>query len=325
MTTRSFFLLGLLGGLAFQALVGVLAFVCAGRWDLPMFWAFFGVWLATMLVGALLADPDLARERVRPGPGGKDYGTTALLTAYWVGQPVLAGLDVGRFHWSDGVPLELQIVGLAVMTAALAVVVWAVAVNRFFSSVLRIQTDRGHHVISSGPYRYVRHPGYAAALSLGVAGGLALGSWLAALVGLLMIGPILRRTLQEDRMLHDQLEGYAAYAQRFVTGCFPECGERILHLAAAGGSVDNRNQADQLLIFTRGGPWKPHNANGGFASLSRWAAWRCWRSWGWGFWASGMSGAGGLPRATRFSLRCWPSSRGPRPRKWSARSAFRLK
>jgi protein-S-isoprenylcysteine O-methyltransferase Ste14 len=221
MTARSFSVLGLLGAIAFQALVGVLAFVCAGRWDLPMFWAFFGACLAAMLFGALLADPDLARERIKPRPGGKDYGTTALLTAYWVGQPALAGLDVGRFHWSDGVPLEVQIFALVVMTAALALLVWAVTVNRFFSSVLRIQTERGHHVINTGPYGYVRHPGYAAALFLGVAGGVTLGSWLAALVGLLMVGPLIRRTLQEDRMLHDQLEGYTTYAQQVRYRLFP--------------------------------------------------------------------------------------------------------
>ena len=179
-----------------------------------MFWAYLGVWLAQFLVGIFVADPTLAKERLRPGPGGKDYLTLVVVTPLWLGQHALAGLDVGRFHWSDGVPLAVQFIGLTAMAAAMAVTTWAVAVNRFFSSVIRIQTDRGHHLVTSGPYRYVRHPAYACAPFLMVGGGLALGSWLAALVGLLLVIPILIRAAREDRFLRDQLEGYAAYAEK---------------------------------------------------------------------------------------------------------------
>ena len=97
--------------------------------------------------------------------------------------------------------------------AALAVVVWAMAVNRFFSPVVRIQTDRGHHLITSGPYRYVRHPGYAGALLLFLGGGLTLGSWLALLLNLAMIPAMIRRTVIEDRCLWQELDGYAPYAE----------------------------------------------------------------------------------------------------------------
>jgi protein-S-isoprenylcysteine O-methyltransferase Ste14 len=139
----------------------------------------------------------------------------------WMGRYIVAGLDVGRFHWSDDVPLPVQAVALAVMAAALAFAVWAVAVNRFFSSVVRIQTDRGHHLITSGPYRFVRHPGYAAFTFIFAGGGLALGSWLAALIGLATFLPLLWRTVQEDRFLGEQLEGYAAYAQKVRYRLFP--------------------------------------------------------------------------------------------------------
>ncbi len=206
--------LGILGGMAFVALIGALLFGCAGRWDLPLFWAYLGAWTASVVVGAFVADPTLAKERLRPGPGGKDYLSALVIMPVWVGQHALAGLDVGRFHWSDSVPLALQVIGLLAMAAALAVVGWAVAVNRFFSSVIRIQTDRGHHLITSGPYRYVRHPAYACSPLLLIGAGLALGSWLATLLGLLMVLPLLWRTAQEDRILREQLEGYAAYAQK---------------------------------------------------------------------------------------------------------------
>jgi protein-S-isoprenylcysteine O-methyltransferase Ste14 len=127
---------------------------------------------------------------------------------------VVAGLDVGRFHWSDRVPLAVQLLGLVALAAAMAVMTWAVAVNRFFSSAIRIQIDRGHHLVMAGPYRYVRHPAYACAPFLVVGGGLALGSWLAALLGLIAFLPLLRRTAQEDRTLREQLDGYAEYARK---------------------------------------------------------------------------------------------------------------
>jgi protein-S-isoprenylcysteine O-methyltransferase Ste14 len=214
-------ILSILGGLALAAVIGAILFGSAGRWDLPLFWAYLGVWAAAHVVGGIVSDPTLTRERLRPGPGGKDYLSLIVVTPSWLGLHVVAGLDVGRFHWSDDVPLPLQLIALAVMAAALAVIVWALAVNRFFSSVVRIQSDRGHHVIIGGPYCFVRHPAYACVPFLFIGGGLALGSWLDALLSLLLLPWILRRTAQEDRTLREQLEGYAAYAQRVRYRLFP--------------------------------------------------------------------------------------------------------
>ncbi len=206
--------LGLVGGLGVLVLMGAVLFGCAGRWDLPMFWAYLGVWAAAMVIALLVIDEGLIKERTRPGPGGKDYATAMVLTPLWLGQNIAAALDVGRYHWSDSVPPVVQAIGLAAMVAGAAVLVWAEAVNRFFSPVIRIQTERGHHVITTGPYAYVRHPGYASSPFLFIGGGLVLGSWTAALIGLFLIVPLVIRTVREDRILHDQLEGYAAYAQK---------------------------------------------------------------------------------------------------------------
>ena len=186
-----------------------------------MFWIYLGIWIVSIGVAVFVVDPTLIQERIRPGPGGRDYATAIALTPLWLGQCVVTGLDVGRYHWSDNVPPVVQVIAMLAMAAGLAVVVWAEAVNRFFSSVIRIQTERGHHVITSGPYRYLRHPGYAACLFVFAGGGLALGSWLAALIGVLMVLPILRRTVVEDRLLHEQLEGYTAYAQKVRYRVFP--------------------------------------------------------------------------------------------------------
>jgi protein-S-isoprenylcysteine O-methyltransferase Ste14 len=196
------------------ALPGAALFASAGRWDVPWFWAYLGVFGASAVIGLMLVDPGLIRERLRPGPGGQDYAAALIVVPMWVAQHVVAGLDVGRHHWSDTVPPALQAVALAGVAAAMAVTIWAMVVNRFFSSVIRIQTDRNHRLVTTGPYTYVRHPAYAVAPFLLVGGGLALGSWLAALVGLLMVVPLLRRTAREDRILRERLAGYDAYAHR---------------------------------------------------------------------------------------------------------------
>jgi protein-S-isoprenylcysteine O-methyltransferase Ste14 len=207
-------LLAILVTPVFLAVTGALMFVSAGRWDLPLFWAHLGVWAAAAVVGLLIIDPTLTQERLQPGPGGKDWLTGIVVIPLWLGLYIVAGLDVGRFHWSDTVPLAVQVAGLVAMAAGVAVVNWAAAVNRFASTVVRIQTERGHHVITTGPYRWVRHPMYTACFLMFPGGTLALGSWLALLFALGIVGLILRRTAFEDRVLHEQLEGYAAYAQK---------------------------------------------------------------------------------------------------------------
>jgi protein-S-isoprenylcysteine O-methyltransferase Ste14 len=126
---------------------------------------------------------------------------------------LVAGLDVGRFAWSS-VPLPLQLAGCVAMAAGLVFIPWTFVSNRFASSAVRIQKDRGHTVITTGPYALVRHPMYLGTFLVAAGSGLALGSWWAALV-LTPIFPIfVRRTRIEDRMLHEELQGYAQYAQR---------------------------------------------------------------------------------------------------------------
>ena len=91
--------------------------------------------------------------------------------------------------------------------------VWAMAVNRFFSPVVRLQEERGHRLVTDGPYRYIRHPGYAGIL-LSACVGVALGSWWSLLPLVVAMGLILRRTALEDRFLRASLEGYASYAEQ---------------------------------------------------------------------------------------------------------------
>jgi protein-S-isoprenylcysteine O-methyltransferase Ste14 len=104
----------------------------------------------------------------------------------------------------------------ALVTFALATLTeaWAMAVNPFFSPVVRIQSERGHHLVTTGPYRFVRHPGYFAMMIAMPASALAIGSWLALVPGLTFGGLIVRRTWHEDQFLRARLGGYAEYARK---------------------------------------------------------------------------------------------------------------
>ncbi len=128
-----------------------------------MFWLYLGIVAAVSAASLFLIGQELARERMRPGgqpPGLRLLLVFLLCIAHWA----IAGLDRGRFHWSDTAPSWLRIAALGVFAAGLALVTWAMHVNRFFSSVVRIQRERGHRVVAGGPYRWVRHPGYAGAI-----------------------------------------------------------------------------------------------------------------------------------------------------------------
>lgn len=197
----------------FGAMVAAL-FGSAGRWDLPFLWAILGIYAGFLVVVLLKMDPDLRKERFHPAPGGQDRHMRALLLPFMLAAWVVAGLDVGRFHWSDSVPFAVRVLALVGFVSGLGLASWALSVNRFFSPVVRVQAERGHRLITGGPYQYVRHPGYLGGLLSAVCSGLAFGSWGAMLpvAGCALV--FLRRTALEDRFLRVELPGYAAYAER---------------------------------------------------------------------------------------------------------------
>lgn len=189
-------------------------FASAGTLAFATYWTYLGIFATVFLASFLLLDPDLARERMWPGGKRPPLGLqlfTGVLFLHWI----VAGLDHGRFHWSDTVPLFLQWLGLAAVAASYALCLWAMRVNRFFSSVIRIQADRGQTVVATGPYAFVRHPGYIAGIVLISASGLALDSWIAtALLIVCSVPFLLYRTITEDRLLMAELPGYRDYAER---------------------------------------------------------------------------------------------------------------
>lgn len=194
-------------------IAGVVLFVPAGRLDLPYLWGYLIVCSVLTVFVILTMDPDLARERKNPGPGGLDPRLRAAAAPLWIGSLILGAADAGRLHWSDTVPATLQAAAFIVFAFSMALPVWAIAVNRFFSPVVRIQSERGHHLIRSGPYGFIRHPGYAGMLFGSVGGALAIGSWLGVAPMLFFAGLILRRVMIEDRFLRENLKGYMEYGR----------------------------------------------------------------------------------------------------------------
>jgi protein-S-isoprenylcysteine O-methyltransferase Ste14 len=200
-------------------LLGVVLFASAWRVDLPMFWIYLAVHSGGQLAMALLVfrrNRDLLEERQKPGVGAKAWDRRLLLvyTLLTMTLFIVAGLDVGRLHWSGTVPLWGQVVALLGFTLSFALIIWAMIVNDFYSRIVRIQGDRGQYVVTQGPYRFVRHPSYISSILSWVCAALALGSWLALVPVVLVAATVVVRTALEDRALQAELDGYGEYAQR---------------------------------------------------------------------------------------------------------------
>ena len=193
---------------------GALLYGSAGRFDVPAFHAYLALWAIQITVTqaiALRVHPDLVEERMRP-PSDRDRRTPFISAVPAVAHLVLAGLDA-RFGWS-GMPPSIQLGAFLVMAVGLGFVTWTLTTNRYASSAVRIQHDRGQVVITHGPYALVRHPMYLGVFLVVVSAGLALGSWWSALAILPLVPIFVVRTQKEDRMLHEELAGYPAYASR---------------------------------------------------------------------------------------------------------------
>ena len=200
--------------LALSALITGMLLGLAGRIDLWRLWATAAVMAATLLLALFLIDPSLTRERLKRKQKTADPLVLALIRVTALSVFIVAPLDVGRFHWSGPVPAAVSIVALAVLAGAFIFALTAVRANRFFVPQVRIQTDRGHHVVDRGPYAVVRHPGYAAMTVFAPAAALAMGSWVALGCGAACAASFVFRAAREDRFLHHNLDGYAAYARR---------------------------------------------------------------------------------------------------------------
>ena len=202
--------------------------VCGGDFGWWQAWCYFLLIVAVGPGGRIWAElrhPGLLAERqnMEKVKSSKAWDKVlAPLMALSVSFPlvIVAGLD-HRFGWSPAFPLWLIVPGFLLISLGYAFASWALAENRFFSSVVRIQVDRGHVVCDSGPYRIVRHPGYAGNILALPGMALALSSvWTLIPAAAALIIAVIRTEL-EDQTLQDELPGYRDYARRVCYRLIP--------------------------------------------------------------------------------------------------------
>jgi len=203
----------------FAIMMGLL-FIPAGTLDWPAGWVFLAVFGLTSFVMTrwmLRHNPGLLAERMAPLIQREqktwDKVLMLVLMLLWCTWFVVMGLDAVRFGWSH-VPLWLQMLGVLAILVSMYIIFLTVQANTFAAPVVKIQRERGHSVVSHGPYAVVRHPMYAGALLLIVGTPLLLGSWLGLAMLPLIVALLGTRAVMEERTLARELDGYAAYAAR---------------------------------------------------------------------------------------------------------------
>lgn len=209
--------MGLLCVLGLGFLVA-LVFLPAGRIDWFEGWIYvallFAGW-AVSITTISLKNPELLARRMKVGKGTKGWDRLILvllrLTSFAIF--ILAGIDSGRFGWSE-VPWWSFGLGVFLHVLGYAIVTWAMISNTHFEGTVRIQEDRDHSVVDQGPYRLIRHPGYTGFSFLMLAVPFLLRSWWALIPALATIVVIFVRTVLEDKTLKRELDGYADYANR---------------------------------------------------------------------------------------------------------------
>jgi protein-S-isoprenylcysteine O-methyltransferase Ste14 len=206
---------------AFTLLLPMILFIAAGRLDWVWAWVYVGVAVSFTLISRIAVirtNPDLLAERAQSLDRGDVKGWDRLILFFLLlisplAVMIVAGLDE-RFDWSPQIRLAFQLVALFIMVLGYIVSTWAMAVNRYYSAVVRIQKDRSQTVVSDGPYRFVRHPSYATGIVSSLMIPILLGSlWALIPCGLVVLVTIIRTAL-EDKTLLEELDGYKEYAAR---------------------------------------------------------------------------------------------------------------
>ena len=204
-------------------MIGLL-FLVAGRWNYWQAWVYTIINMIVLaLMGTLLTkNSDLVEERLNPKEGmkGWDKFYFAATTPLYMISLVVGGLDA-RFGWTTNMPLFIYWSSVVVYLIGQAIFLWARYTNNYFSSVVRIQTDRGQTVCREGPYHYVRHPGYVGGFLFTITIGLMLGSWWASIPQVVAALMLVWRTEREDKTLQAELPGYAEYVRETHSRLLP--------------------------------------------------------------------------------------------------------
>jgi protein-S-isoprenylcysteine O-methyltransferase Ste14 len=194
----------------------LLLFLPAGTIAWPAAWTFlalFFVFVIAITAWLYQYNPGLLRERMKvSSPDQKAIDRVLFLVLQFgvVAWLILMPLDAVRFHWSQ-VPLVLQGVGTVLLLCSFYIFFITFRENSYLSPLIRIQHEREQTVVSSGPYHYVRHPMYAAAVLWMIGTALLLGSWYGVLWALVLVVLIGRRAMLEEHILRAELQGYDRY------------------------------------------------------------------------------------------------------------------
>lgn len=177
-------------------------------------WIFIGIHICATGILCLCIDSTLITERSSLRTDVKSWDTILVKFLTLSGLLILlaAGLD-HRFHITQLIPFPIQILGTGLFILGYGLLIWAASSNAFFSAVVRIQHDRGHHVISHGPYQFVRHPGYGGLILCMIAEPLMFQSYLAGIPCIITVGLLMWRTCREDQTLYEELDGYTEYSR----------------------------------------------------------------------------------------------------------------
>jgi len=204
----------------FLALLFIITFIflLADRLTYWQGWVFSIVTVLLVVVQLIVfADKtDLVKERFKPGPGTKwwDKVFWALYAPLFFAIVIVACLDAGRFLWSPRLPLLVYVISYVAFCFSIYLYSRSMWVNRWFSSTVRIQTDRAQEVVQDGPYRIVRHPGYVGGILMAISTSLVLGSLWALIPAGIVVILLIIRTYLEDITLQKELPGYADYTKK---------------------------------------------------------------------------------------------------------------
>lgn len=165
---------------------------------------------------ALIDKKELFLERIKPGPGVKiwDRYIVLFIQLFNTILLIIGSLDAGRFHWSPPCPDYIYVISYCTFFLGYLIIICAMRTNAYFSSVVRIQADRGQQVTDTGPYKFIRHPGYTGVILYALSMPLMLGSLWAYIPSMCLVAIMVLRAYLEDKALKRELEGYLQYSLR---------------------------------------------------------------------------------------------------------------
>jgi protein-S-isoprenylcysteine O-methyltransferase Ste14 len=197
----------------------VVFFLSAGRTDLPRAWFFFGIYFASLLFNMVIFlrfNPEVIRARSETNWGEMKWWDKLFAVLYFVflfSIFIVCGLDVGRLHLSS-TGMGFFVAGVIILVVGWVFVAWAMVENKFFETIARVQMERDHRVVSTGPYAIIRHPGYAGMILFYGCAPFIIGSLYGLVPAVLLAFAFVFRTYFEDRFLYEELSGYKEYAKK---------------------------------------------------------------------------------------------------------------